>query len=989
MSLHNLNISPTENKFIFSTPKFSQALFDKESFNKNNSLGLDLPSFEEPKLAIIKRIKNKESKEINNNLNPFKENFSLSSLLNEKNNDENNVNENNQNLNEEKKINIININIENPSKKNGKMKKALISFGDKSENENNSLNNNEIIYREKDNNSSIISNKDKEKEKEKEENNEIQNNNINNSLEKKDSNNVQNISNSFQYNLPLENDKAPNVCDFFIFDENDNINNDNNVNKDKNNLNDDIKKEKEEIKLDNNQINNHTIETDRNNLDTDKMNIENNFKIKIAYSKKKVKRSKTERQSMSHKLLLNEEIVQKINEQNLMTSEYANKNYPKDNKNDILLNSYEKNKKCKKKLKYCSLDISLEENNEKNSDIFLSGKNERLTQNFPQKKLTIIKKLKLFNIPKTKEDNMYQIKNYSPRENFQKNNKNNDLDFKNILKVKNNNKNIKSEKKLNSFNTQKRFKNLKFSKYPNLFSDFQRFKRLKEIEDIDSINTVRESINYNNIFNSNFINNNTVAEHNDDSKNVELKNKIIRGIENYNDKNNFKTRNFDNIIINNSHKIINNALYNTINYEDPQLNTIITTSKNINNTNKKILNNKIKTKASFKNSIPDFKLNKKKSNKLNGNKNSNNQQNNNYIRNKNMSNKSRFQNQTQFKMHLNKIKIENNSNKSKNLVFNNHNLAKNKQRQKKFYNKFIYNVFETNPNNNNNNTQTNYQNSRNQNNDINNEKIINKNRIQERNNFINENSSTNSLQNSGYNKIKVHMIFNKHNKLSTSPNLLSTERNSKKSWKIYKKPKNTCLINHFNNEDNSINNKKNIFKKNLNYSKKDLSEFNSGYKSNKNSQIIALRKRFLNSTNLTMRNSISKFEHKPKELDSANQRSSMKKLNTNMDKIYLNMKNSQTIEDYNADIIKYSIMRNNLNNQVISEFSLTVGDNNNQDKKNEIKNETNNKKRININKKKLNNKNEEINDKKTIINVNQYYPSYFINAQNPNFKEKK
>ena len=108
-----------------------------------------------------------------------------------------------------------------------------------------------------------------------------------------------------------------------------------------------------------------------------------------------------------------------------------------------------------------------------------------------------------------------------------------------------------------------------------------------------------------------------------------------------------------------------------------------------------------------------------------------------------------------------------------------------------------------------------------------------------------------------------------------------------------------------------------------------------------------------------------------------------------MDKFYLNMKNSQTIDDYNEDIIKYSIMRNNLNNQVINEFSLTVGDSNNQDKKAEIKNEINNKKRININKKKINNKKEGINDKKTIINVNQYYPSYFINAQNQNFKEKK
>ena len=200
MSLQNLNITPVENKYIFSTPKFSQVFLDKESFNKNNSLGLDLPSFEEPKISMIKQNKNKESKEINNNLNPFKENFSLSSLLNEKTNDDNN-NENNQNLIEDNKINIININIENPSKKKGKIKKALISFGDKSENENNSLNNNEIIYREKENNSSILSNKDKEKEKEKEENNEIQNINMNNSLEKKDNNNIQNNTNSFQYNL--------------------------------------------------------------------------------------------------------------------------------------------------------------------------------------------------------------------------------------------------------------------------------------------------------------------------------------------------------------------------------------------------------------------------------------------------------------------------------------------------------------------------------------------------------------------------------------------------------------------------------------------------------------------------------------------------------------------------------------------------------------------------------------------------------------------
>ena len=232
------------------------------------------------------------------------------------------------------------------------------------------------------------------------------------------------------------------------------------------------------------------------------------------------------------------------------------------------------------------------------------------------------------------------------------------------------------------------------------------------------------------------------------------------------------------------------------------------------------------------------------------------------------------------------------------------------------------------------------------------------------------------------------MIFNKHCKMNTSQNLFSQESN-KKYWRIYKKPKNTCLINHFNNDNNSNSNKKNSFKKHINNYKSDELDFNSGNRSNKNSQIIALRKRFINGTNLTVRNSISKFENNLNEINTDNQRSSMQKLNVNVDKLYLDMKNTQTIEDYNSDLIKYSILRNNLNNKIINEFSLTVGESNNQDKKSEIKNETNNKKRININKKKMNNKKEGINDKKTIINVNQYYPSYFINAQNQNFKEKK
>ena len=994
MSLQNLNITPVENKYIFSTPKFSQVFLDKESFNKNNSLGFDMPSFEEPKISFLKQIITKESKDKNNDLNPFKENFSLSSLLNENNN-----NEANKVLKEDKKINVININMENPSKKKEKMKKALISFGDKSENENNSLNNNEIIYREKANNSSILSNKDKEKDKEKEEINENQNNNnMNNSIEIKDVINAQNNSNSFQYNLPLENDVAPTASDFFIFDENDNNNNknDNNIdnNKDKDNLSTEFKKDKEEIKLDNNPINNHTIETDRNNLDNNKNEDRKIFNTKIAYSKKKVKRSKTERQSMSHKLLFNEDIIKKINEKEIITNEYTNKN---NNKQDILINSCDNSRKLKNKVKYCSIDMPykvLEENNE----IFLSGENENLNKNNPQKKLTMIQKLKLFNLPKVKEDDIVQIKKNTSRENLIKNDINCDLDIKNILKKRSAiNKKINNEIYLNT--SQKKYKNLKFTNYPNLFSDFQKFKRLRENGNMNTINTVRESVNYNNIINSNFFNNainfnSTVVEQNDEQKNFIAKKKNNRRILNNNNKKQSNSRNFDNMNINYSHKIFNNDFYKTINYENPDSNTIVTTSKNSDNNYKKILINKFKAKIPIKNSIPDFKINKIKSTKLNKNKNDNNHTNYYYIRNKNINNKNKIKNETQFKMNKIRSKAEINYNKSKNLVFNNQNLTKNKQRPKKFYNKFIYNYFETNPNENY-NTETTHQ--KNQisdvqnNNVINNEKTINKNKIEERSNFINDNSSTNSLQNSNYNKIKVHMIFNKHCKMNTSQNLFSQEF-TKKYWRIYKKPKNTCLINHFNNDNNDNNsnsNKKNSFKKHINNYKSDELDFNSGNRSNKNSQIIALRKRFINGTNLTVRNSISKFENNLNEINTDNQRSSMQKLNVNVDKLYLDMKNTQTIEDYNSDLIKYSILRNNLNNKIINEFSLTVGESNNQDKKSEIKNETNNKKRININKKKTNNKKEGINDKKTIINVNQYYPSYFINAQNQNFKEKK
>ena len=65
----------------------------------------------------------------------------------------------------------------------------------------------------------------------------------------------------------------------------------------------------------------------------------------------------------------------------------------------------------------------------------------------------------------------------------------------------------------------------------------------------------------------------------------------------------------------------------------------------------------------------------------------------------------------------------------------------------------------------------------------------------------------------------------------------------------------------------------------------------------------------------------------------------------------------------NSDLIKFSIMRNNQNNEVSQAISVTLGNND----KNRSKDENNKK-----------------NYKKTIISVNQYYPSYYINTSNLN-----
>ena len=97
--------------------------------------------------------------------------------------------------------------------------------------------------------------------------------------------------------------------------------------------------------------------------------------------------------------------------------------------------------------------------------------------------------------------------------------------------------------------------------------------------------------------------------------------------------------------------------------------------------------------------------------------------------------------------------------------------------------------------------------------------------------------------------------------------------------------------------------------------------------------------------------------------------------NTNNNYLFSLTKSSKNLlEKFKNNILNYSINRNNRINQVKNEVSLFIGDNNKKFKKiiNEKKSFVNS---INNNNNKINQLNK---NKKTIINVNQYYSSYFI-----------
>ena len=233
---------------------------------------------------------------------------------------------------------------------------------------------------------------------------------------------------------------------------------------------------------------------------------------------------------------------------------------------------------------------------------------------------------------------------------------------------------------------------------------------------------------------------------------------------------------------------------------------------------------------------------------------------------------------------------------------------------------------------------------------------------------------------------------NNKNKLNLCKKRTLRKKDINKSYIIPKEKNIKIFLNEKNSKNNSNNNNKT--NKKINGCFKDIiSNFNinkslMNTKSNLNrNQKEKNKKKLYHLSNIDMNTIISKAIPTPSKKQEFSSKYIINKINNNKirnnnyiknsnknynDKIHMTQSRKNLIEKFKDNILNYSIKRNNKNNQVKNEVSIFIGDNNVKINKNfnEKKNRVNNRN---------NNRMEQFaKNKKTIINVNQYYSSYFI-----------
>lgn len=1007
------NLTSKENINFFSTPKFRDIRFDNEGAKKNIFFNNEQVSKNSPIFLVknqtlkknldnsIKELDNENLKKENKTEIYLKENFSLSSL--------NNNSGSNDKIDSNKNIINIKINSNKKKEKEEKCNADLISFCDKSDNYSF---NNFSSSTNKDNheiNTNNLNNQKSQKEKKFKES-EIKSNNSNNSC----SNSYGNNNTSFKYNLPLEKDKTPFINDFIAFQCNNNLEiyNSNEIKKDKS-------LEIETIKRFENVNKSFNINKIRKEILLNQYN--NNLNDNINLSEKKVKKSKTERLSNSEKCFPFEKNSNK--EINYKNKSVIEENFRNINKclaeRKTKLNSYDNFKKSKKKIKISAINEIQKKKKEIEKDNNSEKSNKIIS---PRKKFELIIKqidINMENNEDLNEESINKLYSSISREPKSRNNlsieskllseRKPESNFKNNYKRMNNT--INNFNKIPNTTNRLNYKNRKLIKSKPVenisFFNFNKFRKIEENEK-----------KYNNRINK--------------SKELNSLNKKLNSLYKYNFSKNFKkkdlkipknqlyhTRNISNLYSNKMFNDIknlfnNNLIFNTINYES-------------NNTYKKVdKGNSIQTqikikphiktiikKTAFLNKTKDFKIQNSK-NEIpnlylkNNNKSINYIDKNNYINNRYhtiVQDQNNFQKinkkKTLVKSRLSKVKkflLKNKNNKTI-LKFDNKNQSTCKL------------------------STTNSVSGSNTYRAINNTNIYSSVKVDSKllindSNFININDSTNSLQNnSNNNKIKVNTIrMNK--KVPPFSQISQNLSNKNKSyWKIHKKPKNRCLLNGeiSRNEENNLNNKCHItlggsFEKYikgnsqiLNFNKNhpnklfemsDLKEKIHQYNlTNNNSKSILSENSYTEKNNYN--NSINEnmnIEKEKAKLQIAKNDEKIKSYRNKNFNIYKSHNKNKSdviknkfndfysskikignykskIGNFKEEMLRYSILRNNQNNQIINEFSVVLG---------EDKNASLNNGNKNIYNKNDENNNKSMENKKTIINVNQFYPSYYI-----------
>ena len=1014
------NLTSIENLNFFSTPKFRDIHLDKNNTNKNNifkfePISKNSKNFYGSKNQLHKNIINHGKTSENNNLeNPennnkkeiyLKENFSLSSLNNNSSQiDKSSVSKN-----------ILDIKINESTKKEKEEinNMALISFCDKSDNysfNNYSYSTNKEKIEINNNNNVNLPKEKNYKESEIQ----SQSNKSNNS------NSNGNNSTSFKYNLPLENDKIPLINNFTSFQDN--------------NLENNIEKGEKLLGLAQNIK--HFEKIDINNLRKNKSikedlffkNKENNITSNINISDRKYlteKKPKMDESLTKEKENKDSEELNKKNNSSLEQSKKNTKNLIKKN----ILHSYDNYTKIKRKIKISTINeisnkfnIIKTEKKEKTDDKF-NWKINKIES--PRKKFELIIKQIDINIGNNNQneeiDNFNDFFSYTTREPKIRYSMTNESNLnshreikKNFYLKKNNNTNIINNTNPNRIsNTTNRLKskNRKIIK-PNSEYDYNKtFFNFNRSKNNILINDKSKEMDY---LNKKI--NTSLSNH--------FKKKTKKDFINNNKKNSYHTRNISNLY---SNKIFNgvkslfninkNIIINTINYETNDINK--------NCTNNNILQTQIKIKPHIKNIIKKRTYLKKP---------------NDNIFQKSIqplflksNNNSKFKNSDNINNRYHTILLDKN-NKSKDnpnilpkkikpkKIIKNKITSFNKPKNYLLNNKINKNIIKIENKNQSTNQLTNIISGSNtdrtigiKNNNFSSVNIDNKSIIND-SIFINVNDSTNSLQK--YNKIKVNKI-NMHKRIPKSELSSNIGNKTNSYWKIHKKPKNSCLLNNYNNEvnkkeDNNINNKCHItlgasYEKYLNGNSQILL-FNK-YKPTKFHDLDNIKEK-IHKYNLTNNNSKSiisesSYTDRNNYNTSINENLNIEKTKKEMGnmaykekernnqynnpyKIYKNKNNSFKTkldqlpskinktnklknQNFKEEVIKYSILRNNKNNQIINEFSIILGE----DKE---KNKSIIKEKNNINDKIIGNANKSIENQKTIINVNQFYPSYYIDT---------